>query len=127
MARDRRRASAPPPSPEELAAALDQFNHGVQETREIERHRKAVDKADRRRKDAAARMKQVLGSDAGAEERAAAESDYRDAVAAWQQLNNPGQGGDTVDGEAPVDADGADDEPSTDEPAEGAGEEPASL
>ncbi|MDG2114621.1 MAG: hypothetical protein P8N02_18680 [Actinomycetota bacterium] len=86
MARNDRRSSAPAPSPEELASALSQFNQGVQETRELDRHQKAVNKADRRRKEAAARMKVVLDGEPTAADREAAESEYREAVEEWQRL-----------------------------------------
>ena len=86
MARNDRRSSQPQPSPEELAAALSQFNKGVETSKDLDRRQRKIDKADRRRKDAAARMKTVIDGEPSAEEREAAESEYRVAVEEWQEL-----------------------------------------
>ncbi|GEM_PF-4746672 len=81
---------------------MAQFNKGVETSRDLDRRRKAIDKADRRRMDAAAKMKAVLDSDPSAEDRAAAEAEYREAVDAWQALMSPpaddGEAGDGDDG-----------------------------
>ena len=77
------------PAPTELSAALAQFNQGAAATRDNDRHEKAVAKADRRRQDAAARMKTVLDADPSAEERDEAEAAYRTAVDEWKQLLSP--------------------------------------
>lgn len=75
---------------------MAQFNKGVEESKEQDRHQKRVDKADRRRKQAAAEMKQVLDADPTTEAREAAEAEYRAAVDAWQALVS----GSTADADA---------------------------
>lgn len=65
---------------------MSQFNKGVKESRDLDRRQKAIDKADRRRMDSAARMKVVLDGEPSAAEREAAESDYREALGEWQKL-----------------------------------------
>ena len=115
MARDDRRSKKPQASPEELAAALAQFNQGVEVTKEEERHQQKVNQADRRRKQAAAEMKQVLDGDPSPAEREAAEAEYRAAVDAWQALVSGPEG----DSDDASDAPGTEDVESADttEPA----------
>ncbi len=89
MARQSGRPRNPEASPKELSAALALFNKGVETSRDLDRRQKAIDKADRRRKDAASKMKAVLDREPSAEERSAAEAEYREAVDAWQALVSP--------------------------------------
>ncbi len=91
MARNERKAKTPTFSNEELASALSQFNQGVSDTREHERSRKAIAKAERIRNDAATEVKRLLDMDLPAQEREAAENSYREALQALQRLTNPGE------------------------------------
>ncbi|MGY9071690.1 MAG: hypothetical protein ACKVHU_01880 [Acidimicrobiales bacterium] len=83
----------PPPkrqefSAEDTADALAMFNNNVQATRDAERQRQALGRADRRRKDAGVRVKRLMETDSNVEERAEAEVEYRSAVDEWQQITN---------------------------------------
>jgi len=89
MARNERKAKAPTFSNEELAAALSQFNQGVSDSREHERSRKAIAKAERTRNDAATEVKRLLDMDVPAQKREAAENSYREALQALRRLSNP--------------------------------------
>ena len=91
MARNERKAKTPTFSNEELASALSQFNQGVSDTREHERSRKAIAKAERIRNDAATEVKRLLDMDVPAQEREAAENSYREALQALKRLTNPGE------------------------------------
>jgi hypothetical protein len=80
-----------------LTDALAQFNKGVATSRQMDREQKAVAKAERRRDSAASKLKDLMQSDAGADGKALAEADYRDALAEWTRLTNP----DAADAEEP--------------------------
>ena len=80
-----------------LADALAQFNKGVATSRQMDREQKAVAKAERRRDSAASKLKDLMQSDAGADDKALAEADYRNALAEWTRLTNP----DAADAEEP--------------------------
>lgn len=82
-------SSADKPSNADLASALAQFNQGVEASKEADRRQRTIAKAERRRKDAATAMKAALAGGSSAEERAAAEAEYRESVAAWRQLVSP--------------------------------------
>ncbi|HAN07064.1 MAG TPA: hypothetical protein DCP89_01070 [Acidimicrobiaceae bacterium] len=99
MARNERKAKTRTFSNEELKAALSQFNQGVSDTREHERSRKAIVKAERIRNDAAAEVKRLLDMDVPAQEREAAENSYREALQTLQRLSNSGE-------ELPIDVPG---------------------
>lgn len=64
------------------------FNNSVQATRDAERQRQALGRADRRRKDAGVRVKRLMEIDSNVEERAEAEVEYRSAVDEWQRITN---------------------------------------
>tara|TARA_B100001142_G_scaffold70766_1_gene71250 strand:- start:251 stop:616 length:366 start_codon:yes stop_codon:yes gene_type:complete len=99
MARNERKAKTRTFSDEELTAALSRFNRGVSDTREYERSRKAIAKAEKVRNDAAAEVKRLLDMDVSAQEREAAENSYREALQTLQSLSNSGDA-------LPIDTDG---------------------
>ena len=71
-------------SDEETTAALALFNKGVETSKNEERSRREVDRAERKRKDAAEKLKAILADqDASPEVRAEAEATYREAAAEW--------------------------------------------
>ena len=70
-----------------LAAALVQFNKGVVASRQIDREQKAFAKAERRRDSAAKKVKDLMQSDAGSEEKTVADAEYADALAEWTRLS----------------------------------------
>ncbi|HJM20887.1 MAG TPA: hypothetical protein QF409_02770 [Acidimicrobiales bacterium] len=70
-----------------LAAALAQFNKGVVASRQIDREQKAFAKAERRRDSAAKKVKDLMQSDAGSEEKTVADAEYADALAEWTRLS----------------------------------------
>ena len=99
-----------------LDAALAQFNEGLKTQQAEEAAQRAVDKAERKKQQAASELKK-LQSDANvsAEDKAAAEEAYRTAVEDFNKLRS----GEAVEEEA-----AADDEPTEEEAAEeGAAEE----
>ncbi len=72
-----------------LADALAQFNKGVATSRQMDREQKAIAKAERRRDSAAKKLKDLMQNDAGTDDKALAEAEYRDALAEWTRLTNP--------------------------------------
>jgi hypothetical protein len=71
-------------SDEETTAALALFNQGVETSKNEEQARREADRTERKRKDAAAKLKAVLADqDASPEARAEAETAYREAAAEW--------------------------------------------
>ncbi len=96
---------------DETSAALTLFNTYVDADRDRTRREKRIKKAERAKDDAAAAVKK-LAERGSAEEKAAAESAYRDASEAWRKLRD----GEEPD-EAPAKAEApSDDEPKSDEP-----------
>lgn len=81
-----------------LATALAQFNEGLEEQRAEERAQRAIDKAERKKQQAAAALKKVQADpNASADDKAAADATYREAVEEWNRRRSGG----------PDDADGA--------------------
>lgn len=95
---------------DETTAALTLFNEYVAADRERERKARRVKKAERAKDEAAAAIKRLEDKGGSAEDKAAAETTYRESLAAWQRLR---------DGEEPEEqrADEAETEPA-DEVAE---------
>ena len=77
---------------EETAAALTLYNTYLVADREQQAHERALRKAEKAKDDAAAAVRKLNDRKAPASETAAAETTYRDAVAALQRLRD----GDTV-------------------------------
>lgn len=98
---------------QDLDVALALFNDGLERQKADRRAARAIENAEKAKQQAAAELKRLQNdSGASAEDRAAAEAAYRDAVAAFNALRNgeappAGEGGDGA-------ADGADE---SDEPA----------
>ena len=89
---------------EETAAALTLYNTYLVADREQQAHERALRKAEKAKDDAAAAVRKLNDRKAPASETAAAETTYRDAVAALQRLRD---GDDTAgdDAEATLDGD----------------------
>ncbi len=104
-----------------LAAALAQFNKGVVATRQIDREQKALAKAERRRDAAAKKVKDLMQSDAGSEEKTVAEAEYADALAEWNRLS-----GTDADNDAKSEALNIEERSDTEAPADPASESSAS-
>jgi hypothetical protein len=116
----------PPPrqefSAEDTATALSMFNKSITSSRDEEKQRQALGRADRRRKDAGARVKRLMAGEGSPEDRAEAEAEYSDAVAEWQRINS-GEEAPATEGPVFEDAPAAtetsdDDAPAADTPAE---------
>lgn len=113
-----------------LDAALAQFNEGLKTQQAEEAAQRAVDKAERKKQQAAAELKKLQSNaDAPAEDKAAAEEAYRAAVDEFNKLRSGDAIEDDADAEAEAPADDADaeaEEHAVDAAdAEAAAEEPA--
>jgi hypothetical protein len=93
---------------QDLDVALALFNDGLQRQKADQRAAKAIENAEKAKQQAAAALKRLQSdSGASAEDRAAAEAGYRDAVAAFNALRNGeappahAEAGDDEAGEAP--------------------------
>ncbi len=100
-----------------LAAALAQFNKGVVASRQIDREQKAFAKAERRRDSAAKKVKDLMQSDAGSEEKTVADAEYADALAEWTRLSGS-DADDDAKSEVPNIEDRSDTEAPADPPSE---------
>ena len=102
--RDARAKTVAPTLNEETAAALTLYNTYLVADREQQAHERALRKAEKAKDDAAAAVRKLNDRKAPASETAAAETTYRDAVAALQRLRD---GDDTAgdDAEATLDGD----------------------
>lgn len=96
---------------QDLDVALALFNDGLERQKADRRAAKAIENAEKAKQQAAAALKRLQNdSGASAEDRAAAEVAYRDAVAAFNALRNgeaPPAGDETVD-DADTTGDGED-------------------
>ena len=77
-----------PPLDDETAAALTRFNTYVEADRERQQREKALAKAERVKDEAAAAVRNLDSSRASAEEKAAAEAAYREAVDTLKRLRD---------------------------------------
>ncbi len=100
-----------------LAAAPAQFNKGVVASRQIDREQKAFAKAERRRDSAAKKVKDLMQSDAGSEEKTVADAEYADALAEWTRLSGS-DADDDAKSEVPNIEDRSDTEAPADPPSE---------
>ncbi|MFN3219311.1 MAG: hypothetical protein ACE367_22715 [Acidimicrobiales bacterium] len=90
---------------QDLDVALALFNDGLERQKADRRAAKAIENAEKTKQQAAAALKRLQNdSGASAEDRAAAEAAYRDAVTAFNALRN---------GEAPPAGDETDDDAET--------------
>ena len=96
---------------EETAAALTLYNTYLVADREQQAHERALRKAEKAKDDAAAAVRKLNDRKAPASETAAAETTYRDAVAALQRLRDGG----TATEDSPTDEADSASEPTTDE------------
>lgn len=76
------------PLDDETAAALTRFNAYVEADRERQRREKALAKAERVKDEAAATVRNLNSSWASADEKAAAETAYREATDALKRLRD---------------------------------------
>lgn len=81
-------APSAPPLDDETAAALTRFNAYVEADRERQRREKALAKAERVKDEAAAAVRNLNSSWASADEKAAAETAYREAADALKRLRD---------------------------------------
>ena len=81
-------APSAPPLDDETAAALTRFNAYVEADRERQRREKALAKAERVKDEAAAAVRNLNSSRASADEKAAAETAYREAADALKRLRD---------------------------------------
>lgn len=81
-------APAAPPLDDETAAALTRFNAYVEADRERRRHEQALAKAERVKDEAAAAVRNLNSGQASADERAEAETAYREAADALKRLRD---------------------------------------
>ena len=86
--RDARAKTVVPTLNEETAAALTLYNTYLIADREQQAHERALRKAEKAKDDAAAAVRKLNDRKAPASETAAAETTYRDAVAALQRLRD---------------------------------------
>ena len=86
--RDARAKTVAPTLDEETAAALTLYNTYLVADREQQAHERALRKAEKAKDDAAAAVRELNDRKAPASETAAAETKYRDAVAALQRLRD---------------------------------------
>ena len=117
-----------------LDAALAQFNEGLKVRQAEEAAQRAVDKAERKKQQAAAELKKLQSdANASAEDKAAADEAYRSAVDEFNKLRS----GEDVEGADDAETEGdateaegdaaeaaADEGEATDEAAEAPAEEP---
>ena len=81
-------AGSAPPLDDETATALTRFNAYVEADRERQRREKALAKAERVKDEAAAAVRNLDSSRASADEKAAAETAYREAADALKRLRD---------------------------------------
>ena len=101
-----------------LSAALAQFNEGLKIQEAEAQAARAVEKAERKKQQAAADLKKVQGDpNASADDKSAAESAYREAVDEWNRRRSgdpdaePASESDaTPDADAPSESDATPDE-----------------
>ncbi|MGI9624201.1 MAG: hypothetical protein ACR2PK_15305 [Acidimicrobiales bacterium] len=99
-----------------LAAALAQFNEGLEAQAADRAAQRAIDKAERKKQQAAAHLKKLDGDpDASAEDKATANDEYRKAVEEFNQLRSgePVETGDeaTAEEDSPSEPAASDSEP----------------
>lgn len=117
------KASAAPPLDDETAAALTRFNAYVEADRERRRHEQALAKAERVKDEAAAAVRNLNSGQASADEKAAAETAYREAADALKRLRDGTGQKEPAGSESPKDE--ADGEAGEDEEPEESGDDEA--
>jgi hypothetical protein len=112
---------------QDLDVALALFNDGLERQKADRRAAKAIENAEKTKQQAAAALKRLQSdSGASAEDRAAAEAAYRDAVAAFNALRNgEAPPADETDDDADGDAEAAADDVAAGEEPEAAADDGA--